>query len=63
MMPQPHVIGRSFVHVHGFPVVTYDVLYDGVEYRCDSHQLNQLYQGTDPELLDLVKLPHEADDD
>ena len=63
MMVQPVVIGRHFNHLHGFPVVTFDVLYDGVEYRCDSHQLNRLYQGTDPVHLDLVKLPIEADDD
>lgn len=34
----------------------YEVLVDGVKYRCDEHQLDLLYRGWDPADLDLVEI-------
>lgn len=57
-----NIIGRHFLHLHGEPVVTYDVLYCGERYQCDSLQLKKLYEGLDPE-DDLGLIRIEDDDD
>jgi len=40
----------------GQQVVMYEVLYDGVKYRCDSAELDRLYKGVDPAAMDLVEI-------
>jgi hypothetical protein len=62
-MEQPVIIGEHYSQFRGCPVVTYDVLYNGEEYRCDSNQLIRLYQGTPPEHLELLRLDEVAKDD
>lgn len=34
----------------------YEVLVDGVKYRCGEHELDLLYKGWTPEDLDLVEI-------
>ena len=46
----------------GQQVVMYEVLYDGVKYRCDSNELDQLYKGTDPAVLELVEITDSDED-
>jgi len=40
----------------GLPMCSYEVLVDGVKYRCDERELEQLYDGVCPESLDLVEI-------
>jgi hypothetical protein len=35
---------------------SYEVLVDGVKYRCDERQLDLLYDGVDPADLDLIEI-------
>ena len=45
------------------PEVTYDVLYCGERYQCDSLQLQKLYDGADPEDdLGLTRIEDDDDD-
>lgn len=37
-------------------MAAYEVLYDGVKYRCTEHELDALYRGVDPADLDLVEI-------
>ena len=46
----------------GLPRSAYEVLVDGVKYRCDEHELDQLYAGIDPADLDLVEITDSDDD-
>ena len=61
-MAPVHITGRHFQHVHGMPEVVYDILYDGVKYRCDEQTLKLLYDGADIDDFDLLD-PDEDDDD
>lgn len=46
---------------HRFPVVEYDVLIEGVAYRCDDVQFDLLCKGVPLDELELIRL--EDDDD
>lgn len=41
---------------HGQQMCAYEVLFDGVKYRCNEHELDLLYKGIDPADLDLVEI-------
>ena len=62
-MAPVHVTGRHFQRILGMPEVTYDVLYCGERYQCDSLQLQKLYDGADPEDdLGLTRIEDDDDD-
>lgn len=56
-------LGTHHSQRFGLPEVVYDILYEGVEYRCDAIQLAHLYDGVPIEELDLQRLDDVADDD
>jgi hypothetical protein len=64
MFSSSNIIGRH--HRLQFatqtPECVYDILYEGVEYRCDDVQLAQLYRGVPIDEIDLQRLD-EVDDD
>jgi len=61
-MTSVHLCGTHHMTRLGMPVVEYEVLYDGVKYRCDSLQLDLLYKGLDPERdLDLTRIDDDDD--
>lgn len=51
-----HRCKASFWTANGRPCVMYEVLVDGVRYRCNEHQLDRLYDGVDPADLDLENI-------
>jgi len=55
------ITAQRFSQHFGMPVHEYEVLLDGVKYRCDDLQLDQLYDGIDPKDLDLI-LVEDGDD-
>lgn len=46
----------------GLPMALFEVLVDGVKYRCDERELDQLYAGIDPADLDLVEITDSDED-
>jgi hypothetical protein len=63
MSSQPYIFGRHHrQQPTGVPSCCYDILVEGVEYRCDDIQLAQLYRGIPLDELDLIRLD-EVDDD
>lgn len=55
-----HRFKASYWTSNSQPCCSYEVLVDGVEYRCNEHQLDLLYKGWDPVDLDLVRLDDDA---
>lgn len=53
---QLHQSKVSYQRTPDGPRVTYDVLVDGVEYRCTSVELDLLYKGWTPEDLELARI-------
>lgn len=62
-MHAPRILGTHHRLNCGLPECVYDVLYEGVEYRCDDHQLRLLYDGVPLDDLDLQRLDAVVDDD
>jgi hypothetical protein len=57
-----HRCKASFWTSHGQPMVAYEVLVDGVKYRCNERELDRLYAGIDPADLDLVEITDSDED-
>jgi hypothetical protein len=49
--------------VFGMPFVEFEILYDGVRYRCDEDTLDRLYDGTPIDECDLILVDQGDDDD
>lgn len=45
------------------PFVEFEILYDGVRYRCDEDTLDRLYDGTPIDECDLILVDQGDDDD
>lgn len=61
-MTPVHVCSARFYRTFGMPQVEYEVLLDGEKFRCDEATLDRLYEGVDPDSLDLIVVD-EVDDD
>jgi hypothetical protein len=48
------ICGSRYWSAFGMPMVEYEILLDGVEYRCDADTLDRLYDGQHPDDLDLI---------
>ena len=45
------------------PQVEYEILLDGVRYRCDADTLDRLYDGEHPDYLDLIAVDEDQVND
>ena len=53
---------RCFTTADGGHDVAYEILLDGVKYRCDAATLARLYDGVPPDELDLILVEDDDDD-